>query len=239
MIYLVIGRREKGKTTLAYWMAHRIGHRAMLDPRGMVRRSDKSIEYAETITEARDSIDGIGLGEVSESIYHPSEDDLQGVFVSWTSSLKQIVRSRPSMELAIVVDEASFFDLESPSFQWLAKCSFRDLVHIFVTAHRPIDVPTSIRSIADHWFIFATSQEHDLKAIESRTSPRVAATAKTMLADRAFVHWDDTKGEMRVNTQARSWYIDLRPQIARAKPVTPDGSESHELPFEKESLSDA
>lgn len=213
MIYLVIGRRERGKTSLAVWMARRKARRAILDPRGMIH--SPTADRIEVATDASDALVDMldpvithdGEPRRDEVIYSPSESDLDYAFLVWAESLKSAAREFPQREWAIVIDEASFFDLDTPAFQWLAKCTPRDRVHIFITAHRPQDVPTSIRSIADHWLVFAIRQEHDLKALRDR-SAALASTAEK-LQDRDFAWWNDANGELKINRQPQSWRLNL------------------------------
>jgi hypothetical protein len=222
VIYLALGRRELGKSTLAYFMAQRLAKRAVLDPRRMIRRTGERIEYVTTINHARDALWAMMLdGESDEVVYQPSEDDIEYAFVEWTRTLKAIVVMYPERELAIFVDEASFYDLETPTFMWLAKCSLRDYTHIIITAHQPKDVPTGVRAIADHWFIFHTTQETDLAKIAEK-SPEAATHAKR-LTHRAYVHWDDTRAALAINPNPQSWYVAMRNSASvPATTVTPD-----------------
>lgn len=208
MIYLVIGRRERGKTSLAVWMARRKARRAILDPRGMIH--SPSADRIHFGSQAPDAIAGM-LETVDafpdEVIYSPAEDDLDYAFASFSGACKNAALEFPTHEWAIVVDEASFFDLNTPSFQWLAKCTKRDNVHIFITAHRPQDIPTSIRSIADHWIVFAIRQEHDLKTLRDRSEALASTAAK--LVDREFAWWNDANAELKINRKPESWRLNL------------------------------
>jgi len=224
VIYVAIGRRELGKSTLAYFMTQKLAKRAVIDPRRMIRRTDPRIEYVTTIDAAREALLAMMDGDSDEVIYQPQEDDIEQAFVEWTRVLKSIVVSYPESELAIFIDEASFYNLETPTFMWLAKCSLRDYTHIIITAHQPKDIPTGVRAIADHWFIFYTTQETDLAKIAEK-SPEAAAQAKR-LTNRAFVHWDDTRAKLSVNPNPTSWFIAMRNTSSMVvTPVTPDGAE--------------
>lgn len=207
MIYLIIGRRERGKTSLAMFMARKKAKRAVLDPRHMIHAVT-----ADRVHWAQETPDAVaGLLESpefpDELIYSPAEDDLDAAFTYYAGALKRAAMEFPDREWAIVIDEASFFDLESPAFQWLAKCTPREKVHLFITAHRPQDIPTSIRSIADHWCVFAIRQEHDLKALRDRSEALARTVEK--LQGREFAWWDDALGELRVNRSSESWRLSL------------------------------
>jgi hypothetical protein len=80
-------------------------------------------------------------------------------------------------------------------------------VHVLITAHQPKDIPTSIRSIADHWFVFYTTQQTDLDRIEEK-SPDAARLVRS-LQGRDYVHWDDARAKLTVNRYASNWFIPL------------------------------
>jgi hypothetical protein len=207
VIYLLIGRRERGKTTLAYSMARKARKRAIIDARRMIRRDGDRVHSARELHAA--------LGDLafdpqtSEVVYQPNDDDLGLAFESFVDAVKRRLVNNPELSLVILIDEASFYNLDDARFQWIAKCTQREKVHILITAHRPADIPTSIRAIADHWCIFATTQEHDLKVIEQRAgSPRVAEAVRR-LRERQYVHWDDSKGIMATCSDSASWYVPL------------------------------
>jgi len=208
MTYLVFGRRELGKTTLADAMLKALPKRAVIDPRRMIRQRDQRIEYVQTQADALDALHEMMSGhEIDEVVYQPQEDDLDQAFAGWTRALKQVILTYPRQRIGVLIDEASFYNLNAPTFQWLLKCIPREQAHIFITAHQPKDVPTNVRAIADHWIVFYTTQHTDLERIAEK-SPEVASIAKT-LRDRAFVHWDDTKARYSVNSQPSSWYVPL------------------------------
>lgn len=219
MIYLVIGRRERGKTTRAYSLARKVRKRVIIDPRRMIQRED--VEIVHKSMELRAALSDLQLDEaVNEIVYQPDDDDLEVAFGRFIATIKEFVIAHPRTQIAIVIDESSFFDLNDYRFQWLIKCTPRETVHIIITAHRPSDIPTGVRAIADHWLIFATTQEHDLKAIEQRSgSPRVLAAVRT-LKDREYVHWNDAKGNYGIERDASSWYFAMRMRPAEStKPI--------------------
>ncbi len=203
MIYALIGRRELGKTTLAMFLARKFAKRVALDPRGMIHFPTAERVY--TAGEASDAVaEMLDDPRVAEVIYQPTEDDLDGAFQQFAEGLKAASLEFPEKTWAIVIDEASFFDLNAPSFQWLLKCTPRERVHIFITAHRPQDVPTRVRAITDHWLVFSIRQEHDLKALRDRNE-RFANVVAHQLAGRDFAHWDDALAELSINRTPDKW----------------------------------
>ena len=220
MIYICIGRRELGKTTLAYSMLSKLPKRAIIDARRMIHQP--GADYSYDATDAVEALHEMMQEPLAhECIYQPHEDDLEGAFVTWTKALKGIVIDRPDVHTGILVDEASFYNLETSTFQWLAKCALRDYTHIIITAHQPKDIPTSIRAIADHWFIFYTSQKTDIDAIEAKSSE--AAREVKRLTGRSFVHWDDAHARLQINSTPSTWYVPLNNRATAVVRVAPDG----------------
>jgi hypothetical protein len=234
MIYNLIGRRERGKTTLGYGMARKLRKRIIIDARQMIQRIDVvRIHRADDLRPAL--LELVTDDAVSEVVYQPQDDDLEVAFDAWTAATKERIVLSPSIPFAVMVDEVSFYKLETARFQWLAKCTPREAVHIILTAHRPADIPTSIRAIADHWCIFSTTQEHDLDVIEKRSgSPRVV-NAIRRLQGRSYVHWDDARGEMAVCDDPKVWFVALKSadrsiEVPRlVEPSTPRSVEDWEL----------
>lgn len=206
MIYLCIGRRELGKTTLAYFMLKAIDNRYVLDARRMIKQRGSHIETVEDIGSASDVAFAVANGEIEEMIYQPIEAP-SFAFTEYVRVLRDIVIEYPHAEIGILIDEASFYDLDDDSFQWIAKCAPRNKVHIFITAHQPKDIPTSIRAIADHWFMFYTTQQTDLDRIEEK-SPEAADMVRA-LKGRSYVHWDDAHAKLSVNHYPSNWFIPL------------------------------
>jgi hypothetical protein len=225
MIYLCIGRRELGKTTLAYRMCRNIGKRFILDARRMIIQSGAHVETATDAASAEDSMYAVVENSgIEESIYQPREAP-RVAFMEWTRVLRNLVIDYPRAEIAVLVDEASFYDLDDDAFQWIVKCAPRSKVHVIITAHQPKDIPTSIRSIADHWFVFYTTQQTDLDRIDEK-SPDAARLVRS-LQGRDYVHWDDAKARLTVNRYSSNWFIalegvatDVRDHSARSAPAT-------------------
>jgi len=207
VIYLVLGRREQGKTTLAYSMARKFPLRLVFDPRGMIAQPD-ALQVRER-GDLQPAVDELFFRQIDEVIFSPVEDDLSAAFADFAGEVKRWVIDRPSGDrLAVIVDEASFVDLNQPSWQWVLRCSPREQIHIFITAHRPADIPVIVRAIADHWLIFPMRQEHDLRVIAERCSPKTAETVAA-LGDREFAHWDDTTAKLRVMRRPDRWFVPL------------------------------
>jgi hypothetical protein len=207
VIYLSLGRREQGKTTLALYVVRHFPARVIFDPRGIIDTPDALI-----VRDAADlefAMEELAARATSEVIYAPAENDLDEAFEAFALAVKQwVLDQSPRRHLAVLVDEASFVDLEIGAWQWVLRCAPRLTVHLALTVHRPVDVPVIVRTLADHWLVFRTREERDLRVVAERCGADVAALAAE-LPDRAFVRWDDQRARMEVVRESARWYVPL------------------------------
>jgi hypothetical protein len=125
--------------------------------------------------------------------------------------VKSWIEDNPAEQISFLVDEARFIKTTeniSESFDWILRFTPPDRVHTILTAHRPVDISVDIRAIADFWFIFRTTQEHDLKAIAERCGSEVADEA-TRLERGQLLIWNDGEGFSRKHTDKTSWYVPI------------------------------
>lgn len=236
MLYLDLGRRELGKTTLAVFMAQRVPFRIILDPRGMVSTDiGRRVRTREELTVA---IDAMIEQECHEIIVTPLRD-IPGMFeqvcayvYAWSQDFP--VKSRA---LAFVIDEARIVNnarrpgdrtaahvLEtSDAFDAVLRLTPRELIHTIVTAHRPADIPTDIRAIADQWLLFRATQEHDLKVIRERTNEAVVSHVM-QLQPHQFVKWNDATSTWQIYANPAVWFVRLRPAYEASDDVLPEGA---------------
>lgn len=210
MIFLVIGRREQGKTTLAYHMAAKSPQRVIFDPRGDIFRGERvtnSGDLAEAMAEMWAN------PAITDICYTPAGDSKAG-FVLFSREIQQWVVRDKFRPLAVLVDELAFAELNNDHFRWVARCCSRNHLDVFITCHRPTDVDVDTRSIADHWLLFPCRQEHDLDVIRKRCNADVCEEVQA-LKPRQFVHWDDTKPDetdrWKIVRDHAQWFEDLRP----------------------------
>ena len=206
MIYLALGRRETGKTTLAYYLAKQLPTRVIFDPRGLVPAPRGRARDVDGIDQAFDSL----AGDSGADVVITPDRDLQAAFVRMSIEVRAwLLDEDTPRRLALLVDELRFVDTRAPEFDWLLRCATRRAVCVILTAHRPTDVPTDIRAIADVWLIFRTTQEHDLRVLAERCPAAVVDDARR-LTDREFVAWDDTRGKATTHRDPARWFVPLR-----------------------------
>lgn len=202
MIALCIGRKEQGKTTLGYHLALKFPTRVIYDPREHFFTSDVTISDYKGLYEALDTF--------PEIIVKPEQDYPEN-FSQVCEELRSWVRDNREEEFSFLIDES--YDVKTPDFMppaldWLMRKTKRAKTRIIFTAHRPVDISTDIRALSDNWFIFQTTQEHDLRIIAERCGSEVAEIAQT-LKPREFVNWDDSVGRWAKFSEPSAWYVSL------------------------------
>ncbi len=229
MIYLVIGKRGQGKTTLGVYLARRDkdGRRFIFDPRDLIAPAPSGFVVQSTSQNIMQGVDQVierdeGMREI---VVRPSLN-VQAAFDTLVNELYQWLKAEPAARFTLLVDEIRFVkDLQTPQFEWLLRCSQPDRVHIILTCHRPTDIPTDIRAIADNWIVFRMTQEHDLKTVAERS--QAAARAARHLGPREFVHWDDAAGEHALHRRPDKWFVPLArpvPALADFAPEVPNAT---------------
>lgn len=202
MIAICIGRKEQGKTTLAYHLALKNPTRVIFDPREHFYSSIDVIDSAQGLYEL--------LDEKSEVIVKPP-DHIPEHFELVCEQLRAWIRDNREEEFSLLVDEA--YDAKTPDFMppaldWLMRKTKRQQTRIIFTVHRPVDVATDIRALSDDWFIFQITQEHDLRIINERCGSEVAELV-SRLGAREFIHWNDSLGIWKKFTESSKWYVSL------------------------------
>jgi hypothetical protein len=204
---LILGRRELGKSTLAAYLARRCDRRVILDPRHMFPTSDPVGDMPGDTAEFTTRL----YGGDPEIVVQPG----QGLEAT-NDRLAAILTAgyHAPDRLAIVLDDASLIDFDP--WATLIRTAPRDRVYLIVTAHRPQDVPTWVRAIADEWCLFKMTQEHDLRMIDAQCG-EVVARKVANLKPQTFLAWDDATADptkqVTLYLDPRVWYV---PMGARA-----------------------
>jgi hypothetical protein len=202
MIILVIGRRKQGKTTLAYAISLKKPTRVIFDPRRLFKTSDVVLPDANGLYDLMDT--------ESEIIVQPW-GDVKESFDKFCDEVDLWMETNRDEPLAIVVDEVRFVDTPNEdyvSFDRILRFSNPSTVDVIVTCHRPVDISTDVRAIADYWCIFKTTQEHDLRAIRERCGEEVANLVDS-LGPKEYVLWNDGEGVATVRRDKASWFVPI------------------------------
>lgn len=220
MIYGAVGRRERGKTTLAYSLACRITIRVIFDPRHLI---ETGAPRAESPDDLAAMFSQLGKQESFNEIIVTPADDVQDMFEETCRYVATRIRDNPDQSIAFLVDEARFVDLQCPSLEWILRCAPRNTVHVFFTCHRPSDLSVNVRAILDQWLLFHCVQEHDLDVIRERCGKPVAEKVAKLKAYQ-WVQWDDGKGEAFEHNDPVTWYVPLRSRPTETVHVIEDGA---------------
>lgn len=216
MIYLNLGRRELGKTTLAAYLASKRARRVLFDPRGLLATGERIT----TPDDVRDAFELMRRGKRSEIVITP-DLELESCFDVACWQVKTLLRNGQS-DIAFVIDELRFIPdpNKNADLDWMIRCAPRQSALIVFTAHRPADVPTDIRGISDYWCLFQMTQEHDLRVVTERCGEDVSKVV-ARLQPRQFVAWDDARGSFTTHVHPDRWFIALAPEQARVQAPAP------------------
>lgn len=218
MIYGAVGRRERGKTTLVYFLVCRIAIRVIFDPRRLVETGSPR---AETFEDLAVLFTQLGNNGVDEIIVTPA-DDVQEMFEETCRYVATRIRDNPDQPIAFMVDEARFVDLQCAPLEWILRCAPRNTVHVFFTCHRPADLSVNVRAILDQWLLFHCVQEHDLEVIRERCGKPVADKVSKLRAYQ-WIQWDDGSGEAYEHNDPTTWYRPLRSRPTESVSVIDEG----------------
>ena len=183
MIDIAIGLRELGKSTYANYLASLRKRRVFIDPRMQWPAEDPylKVDKAEMLQDLDDCRDIV----VQPLKLEDTIEELAEVIQAWILER----RADPNIDLAIVFDEAGLYK-ESLTREWgfVFRCSPRKHTSLIVTAHRVMDINTTIRAIADTWHMFRITEEDELDPISKRCGSAVAEALPT-LKPYEFVSW--------------------------------------------------
>lgn len=208
MIYLAIGRRKRGKTTLAYYLARKLPQRVIFDPRQQIGLSTVRVSASHQIQDALDAMHADA--RITELVVTP-RGDVNACFDTLCAHVQTWIETDPARPLALLVDEARFVDTtrRNAAFDWVLRCAPYETVHVILTCHRPKDVSPDVRGVMDHWLLFRCTQEHDLAIIDEKCGADIAR-AVSVLEPYQWIQWDDGEGLAHRHLDPRVWYTPLR-----------------------------
>jgi hypothetical protein len=202
LITLINGRRRQGKTTLGWFLAHGAPTIVVFDPRRQFKISEVIVSDGNGVYELLDTEPIILIQPVS---------DVKGAFLRAAGEIREWTIDNPEEEITFLVDEVRFLDTPNEDydpFEQLLRFSDAGKVNIILTCHRPQDISVDIRAIADHWCLFRTTQEHDLKVVRERAGEEVAQICSG-LEPYQFVVWDDGLARYKEMRDSTRWNISL------------------------------
>jgi len=203
---LFFGRRQQGKSTLAFHLAQKAGLSiAVFDVNAQFRAWPES-----TYSNLEDFELALLEGLDGLLVYRP-ESDVDAEF----SAFADLLWSRK--DYTLLLDEASQLQTAGRPHEKLGRLirmGDARAVNVFQTLHRPADSATLCRSLAHHWYVFRTTLESDLAVVAERCGAG-AAEAVQQLGPFEYVHWDDDEQKLEVVKDAGTWFVDIRIPLPR------------------------
>jgi hypothetical protein len=206
MVIVIIGFTGQGKSTLAYYCAKRSPTRVIFDPRSQFFTGAETSSHCATLYDL--------LEEEAEVIIQPGRQSSVEDSFRWCSAeLANWIEDNPREPIAYLVDEARLAGLDSKNisgdFDWIVRSAREGSpIDVIITCHRPTDVSTNIRAIANKIFLFRITLPNDLAVIGEQCTPEVAeAVAK--LVDKTYIVWNNSRQQWRVITNSQLWHVAL------------------------------
>lgn len=225
MIYLIVGRRKRGKTTLGLYMTRKDSRaRLIFDSRNMIPPCPKQLRVRHSTDLIEQALPALADGELEEVIFSPADHELRRPFAIFAQEMNRWTDEHPTQPLNVLIDELGFIEeghRDPAALRRALRNCEPEIVNVFITCHRPMDVPVNTRSIADYWALFHCVQEHDIEVVQRRCGNRIAAQVQQLTA-RSFVLFDDAEPEKSREYPDRPgpdgknpWYVPLRSAVER------------------------
>jgi hypothetical protein len=204
MLDLVIGRRELGKTTLAVSLCRYFSTRVIFDPRHMIHTTDDILSDGQIEGTLYSMLD-----DRAEIIVRPHFDK-EATFAAMCEEIYHWLKDNPGEPFCLLIDEARFVKTpeENPHFDYIVRCTPRDVTTVIMTCHGIVDISPDLRRVADYWILFRLTMEADLDRVRERCGEDVAEAVQH-LNPFEYVLWDDAKAVWKKHSEKEQWYINL------------------------------
>jgi hypothetical protein len=215
VITVIIGFTGQGKSTLAAFAARRSSTRVIFDPRFQFETTSDILPDADGLFEL--------LDDRYEIIIQPGRGaDREQIFADTCRAIGDWIEDNPLEPICLLVDEALLTGLDSKQvnddFDWILR-SARETspISVIITCHRPADVSTNIRAIANKLVLFRATLPNDLDAIEWQCGPVVADEVRKLL-DKQFILWNNSRQQWRKIDNPASWFVKINQGAAIGHP---------------------
>jgi hypothetical protein len=206
----VIGRRRQGKSTLSLAIARRF-HTAIIifDPNAQFNGYPVFTETDRLLAYMREY-------KCFIAVFRPEPGQVEEDFTALVEALK------PYGNYALIVDEAASVQRAyglNKELEWLMRQAPRDGVRgangemldvsVIQNAHRVPDIHSLCRGVATDWFLFQTSLQRDLDAIEKQFGRDIAQTVPTLQRWHCVHVWQGYDGRIQyaIWRDPSEWYI--------------------------------
>jgi hypothetical protein len=209
-IAIITGRRGKGKTSLAYFLAKETGRGvAIFDPTqsfgiGAIAHDRTSFEY-------------ILDGDISPAVLQVENSDFKKNAVE--EKLQDFVASiRHIQDIGVVIDETSYVQSAqycAPALDDEVRVGRRRRHDLFLTQHRMADCNGIVLDLVTEFYFFQTKSPKSLDRIAEYCGDLVAGTV-SVLDEHEFCFYDVETGNTHVNNQPEFWRVQIAPQEVAA-----------------------
>lgn len=204
MITVIIGFTGQGKSTLAAFVAKRSDTRVILDPRSQFHSYRVISPDASGLYEQ--------LNDEAEIIIQPGRGrSIEGSLAETCKEIADWIEDNPQEKICIIFDEGRLLGLDSKSvpldFDWILRSAREGSpIDVVITCHRPVDVSTNIRAIANRLVYFRVMLPSDVILIEDQSGPEVAEQVGKLL-DRQYIVWNNSRQQWRRVNDPSTWFI--------------------------------
>ena len=198
---LFFGRRQQGKSTLAFHLAQKAGLSIAVFDINAQFRAWPGVTFNNL-----DDVELCLLEGIERLLIYRPENDVEAEF----SRLADLLWNRT--DYTLLIDEASQVQVAARPHEKLGRLirmGDARSINVLQTLHRPADSATLCRSLAHHWYIFRTTLETDLAVVAERCGAQ-AAEALQQLGAFEYVHWDDDLQKLEIVKNPGAWFVDLR-----------------------------
>jgi hypothetical protein len=205
MLDLAIGRRELGKTTLAVHLSRFYSTRVIFDPRHMINTT------SDILTDGQ--VSGVlyeMLNTRAEIVIQPhfNKDE---TFAEMCAEIYAWIKDNPEEQFCLLLDECRFIKApeENEHFDWIVRCTPRNLVTTIMTCHGIVDVSPDLRRVADFWILFRLTMEADIDRVRERCGNEVAEEVQKLEPYEYIVYNDAVNGSWKKHTDRARWFVPL------------------------------
>ena len=190
---LLMGKRGRGKTTLALHLARSLGLTVC------VFDINRQFDFPAEIVTDRNDLESRLYDGAAFIVFRPGLDIDAGFeeFARGVSNWR---------DLTVLIDESSRLQASNSLHPWLDEFIRRGRdIHLLQTFHRPSDAANICRALASDWFIFQTRQPASLACVADQCGGEVAEIVSA-LGEREYVHWNDDAEKWERVSDARGWF---------------------------------
>lgn len=209
MVTVIIGFTGQGKSTLACFVSRRRTTRVIFDPRNQFHTTSDVIPDPTDLYELMD--------DRYEVIIQPGRgQELSVSFDRTCAVVADWIEDNPLEEICLIADEGRLIGLDSKAyslnFDWILRSAREGSpIDVVITCHRPVDVSTNIRAIANRLVFFRVMLPNDLELIADQCGEEVAEQVNSLL-DRQFIVWNNSRQDWRKETEPEKWKVTISEQ---------------------------